>query len=258
MGPSEGVLNAVKQAAILAGLIARDPAGTGVAFCLSPHLEKHERMSAELDGLRCLLAGMCVNYCGWHTYGFDSQNRQTLWVLLNSALHRPKALHDRHYLLYTWRPMTTSPPAALLPAELPHRASCAVKYCVRAYCSEVLNPGLDADLGSLGARCHASTHAPLKVPAMCWPRPTSTQKQTAWPPSLPTSWWKLPRIPSSMPGTQSLACLQARQSQQRTLLEVVLQVLEPNTGQAQSAGRLVSFAALGAQMVCWNRFVLRV
>jgi hypothetical protein len=26
----------------------------------------------------CGHAGMCTSYCGWHTYGYDSKNRQTL------------------------------------------------------------------------------------------------------------------------------------------------------------------------------------
>ena len=39
---------------------------------------------------------------------------------------------------------------------------------------------------------------------MCWPRPTTMPKRTAWPPSSPTSSWRLPRIPSSMPGKERL------------------------------------------------------
>ncbi|CAL8467417.1 g6955 [Coccomyxa elongata] len=31
-------------------------------------------------------SGMCVNYCGWHTYGFDSRNRQTLFGFVGSPL----------------------------------------------------------------------------------------------------------------------------------------------------------------------------
>nr|QOL01142.1 putative extracellular protein CSOL_065 [Pseudococcomyxa simplex] len=31
-------------------------------------------------------SGMCTNYCGWHTYGFDSRNRQTLFGFIGSPL----------------------------------------------------------------------------------------------------------------------------------------------------------------------------
>ncbi|EIE24427.1 hypothetical protein COCSUDRAFT_65352 [Coccomyxa subellipsoidea C-169] len=31
-------------------------------------------------------SGMCTNYCGWHTYGFDSRNRQTLFGFVGSPL----------------------------------------------------------------------------------------------------------------------------------------------------------------------------
>ncbi|CAL8467418.1 g6956 [Coccomyxa elongata] len=31
-------------------------------------------------------SGMCTTYCGWHTYGFDSRNRQTLFGFIGSPL----------------------------------------------------------------------------------------------------------------------------------------------------------------------------
>ncbi|BDA42947.1 probable protein EXORDIUM-like 5 [Coccomyxa sp. Obi] len=31
-------------------------------------------------------SGMCTQYCGWHTYGFDSKNRQTLFGFIGSPL----------------------------------------------------------------------------------------------------------------------------------------------------------------------------